>query len=94
VSAERITISSSDYWFRETRPGRCIWALVDAFDGEDVTVYLISEDSRILSSEELASREEARRILAEGGFRRLLEDSSAQVRFEPPAPPFHRQPPQ
>ena len=84
-----VMICSRDFWFRALGEDVRVWALIDAFSGEDITVFLINDDSAVIASRRFPTRAAARRMLRDEGYVRLLEDQAVQANIEVPDAPFH-----
>ena len=82
-------ICSRDFWYRDECSGGHVWALLDAFGGDDITLYLISDQSAVFSLRHFGSRQAAREALRREGFTRLLENRHDQATKEVPQAPFH-----
>ncbi len=84
-----VMICSRDFWYRADCSGGHVWALLDAFGGDDITLYLISDQSAVIGLRNFASCQAAREALRREGFTRLLENRHAQATKEVPHAPFH-----
>ncbi len=89
MQTQFVMICSRDFWFRPLGADTRVWALIDAFSGEDITVFLINDDSAVIASRHFPTRAAARRMLRDEGYVRLLEDRAAQAAIEVPDAPFH-----
>lgn len=89
MQTQFVMICSRDFWYRDECSGGHVWALLDAFGGDDITLYLISDRSAVFGLRHFASRRAAREALRSEGFTRLLEDCHAQATKEIPHAPFH-----
>ena len=89
MQTQFVMICSRDFWFKPLGTDARVWALIDAFSGEDITVYLIDNESAVIASRQFRSRRTARETLRAEGYVRLLEDRSAQASEEVPGAPFY-----
>ena len=89
MQTQFVMICSRDFWFRPLGADTRVWALIDAFSGEDITVYLINDESAIVASRQFRSRQAARETLRAEGYVRLLEQRSAHASVEVPDAPFY-----
>lgn len=89
MQTQFVMICSRDFWLKTPGTGARVWALIDAFSGGDINVYLINDESAIIASRQFRSLQSARERLRAEGYLRLLEDRGAQASEEAPGAPFY-----
>jgi len=81
-------IESRDFWVKIIEMLQQNWALIENNVDQTVTVYFITDTSKIFDQMNFSSKKEAKKGLRRNGFIRYDEDPSFKRFIKTPEPPF------
>jgi hypothetical protein len=77
------------WWFINDQRSRLLWACCDAKSSKNITVYGVSQDSRVVSENYFQSVADSTNWLQQNGYQKFTNNEAKQGRM-PPFPPYKK----
>ena len=77
------------WWFLKDQRGQLLWACCDKKSSDNVTVYSIAQNARVVSENYFQSEADSTTWLKQNGYQKFTNDEAEQG-FMPPIPPYKK----